>query len=192
MQVKNKYCPFSNWHSGKIRKHNLQEQYHMVCVIRASKYSIQRRSITIWVFTYSMEYQNDHNYKWNSSHREWTRYIPIISSTIYLSQMQTAITRNSRNYLLAKTTWSNFNPNKISSWRVQSFLMLMGFIFPLIWILGVAFSIDEVNISFIGHHAYKKGWCKNQKVMYYIHMIFFRKDTHIKYLCGMILCEKNI
>ena len=101
-RVKNKCCPFRNLHSRKILRQHMQYQYHMVCVIRASKPSIQRRSITIWVFTYSMDSINNHKYKLNSSHSEWTRYMPIISSTINLGQIQTAVTRHLRHSLLEK------------------------------------------------------------------------------------------
>ena len=51
-KVKHIWRPFSGLHSGKILRHHMQEQYQMVCVIRASNPSIQRRSISIWVFTY--------------------------------------------------------------------------------------------------------------------------------------------
>ena len=41
--------------------------------------------------------------------------------------------------------------------RVQPLLMLMEFIFPLILMLGVAFSIYEMTMRFKCHHADKKG-----------------------------------
>ena len=125
MQGKNRCCPFINWHSGKIWRHHLQEQYQMVCVIRSSNNSIQRISITIWVFTYSVEYLHNHRYSKNSNHSKWTIYMPIISSTIYLVQMKTAVTINSRHYLLSKNTWSNLHLKKIPNWRVQPLLMLI-------------------------------------------------------------------
>ena len=114
-RVKNKFCPFRNFHSGKIWRHHLQDQYQMVCVIRASNPSIQSISIIILVFKDSRDSLHHHKYKCNSSHGEWTRYTPMILSSIYLGQMQTAVTINSRHYFLAKTTWPNLhlknNPN---------------------------------------------------------------------------------
>ena len=59
----------------------------MLCVIRTSKPSIQRISISMLVFTYSMEYLHHHNYKWNSRHSTWTNYMVIISSTINLGHI---------------------------------------------------------------------------------------------------------
>ena len=106
--------------------------------------------------------------------------------------MKTSVTRNSRHYLLAKTTLSNLRLKTIPNWGVQPLLVLIKFIFPLIWTLGIAFSADEITMHFKGHHAGGKWWCKNQKVVYYRHMIFVRKDTHIKYLCSIILCQNNI
>ena len=46
-------------------------------------------------------------------------------------------------------------------------------------------------MCFKGHHTYKKGLCKNQKVMDYRHMLFVRKDTRIKYLCEMTHLQNN-
>ena len=156
-----KYCPFRNWHSGKIWRHHLQDQYQIVCVIRASNPSIQRISITILVFKYYMESLNHHKYKWNSSHSKWTRNMPIISSTIYLNQMQITVTRNSIHYLLAKTIWSNLHlKKKHPNLRVQPLLMLMEFIFPLNWMLSAAFSIDEMTMCFKG------STCGQKRTMY--------------------------
>ena len=42
---------------------------------------------------------------------------------------------------------------KISNWEVQPILMWMEFIFPLIWMLGVTFSMDEMTMCFKGHHT---------------------------------------
>ena len=84
-------------------------------------------------------------------------------------------------------------PKKIvPNLRVQPLILSMEFIFPLIWMLGFAFSIYEMTMRFKVHHADKKGWCKNQKVMYYRHMLFVREDIHIKYLCAMIFRQKQI
>ena len=73
------------------------------------------------------------------------------------------------------------------NWRFLPLLMPIQYIFIPIWILGVAFSIYETTMRFKFHHAEKKGWRTKQKVTDYRHMLFFRKDTHIKYLCTMIL-----
>ena len=56
-----------------------------------------------------MEYLHSHKYKLKSSHIDWTRYMSIISSTIYLGQMKTAVTGTSSHPLLAKTTCSNLH-----------------------------------------------------------------------------------
>ena len=113
-RVENKFCPFIKWHSGKLWRHHFQDQYQMVCLIGDSSSSIQNRFITIWVFTYSMDYLHHHKYKLYSSHSKWTRYMPIILSSIYLGQIQTTVTRNQRHYLLTKITWSNLHLNKES------------------------------------------------------------------------------
>ena len=58
--------------------------------------------------------------------------------------------------------------------------------------LGVTFSIDEMTIRFKVHYARGEVLRKNQKVMDYRHIIFARKDTHIKYLCAMIFVKKYL
>ena len=76
--------------------------------------------------------------------------------------MQTAITRTSGHYLLEKPpdqTSTFKNPN----WRVQPFLMLMEFIFPIIWMLGVNFSIDEMTMHLKVRHADKKRMTYKEK-----------------------------
>ena len=70
--------------------------------------------------------------------------------------------------------------------------MLMGFIFPLIWMLGVAFSIDEMNMCFKGHHVDKKTMMYKSKGYGLQTYGIFRKDTHIKYSCAMIIRQKHI
>ena len=87
----------------------LKEKYQMVCVIRTLKPSIHRRSITMWIFTYSMEYLYHHNYKLNSRHSKWTSYTEIISSTINLGKMKTSVTRTSSHSLLDKKPWSKLH-----------------------------------------------------------------------------------
>ena len=105
IQGKNKCCPFRNWNSEKKLTNDLREKYHILCVIRSSDPSIQKRSISIWVFAFSMDSLHHHNYKRNSSRSEWTSYMAINSSKIYLVQMQTAITITPSHSLIAKTTW---------------------------------------------------------------------------------------
>ena len=82
-----------------------------------------------------------------------------------------------------RTQWPN--------WKVQPFLMRMGFIFSLIWMLVANFSIDEITMLFKSHHT-KKWLRKKKNMMDYRHMIFVRKDTHIKYLCALILYQEHI
>ena len=67
----------------------------------------------------------------------------IISSTIHLGQIKTAITRTSRkifsflNHLIKPPL-----KTKKLNWKVHNLLMWMEFIFPLIWILDIDISID--------------------------------------------------
>ena len=68
----------------------------------------------------------------------------------------------------------------------------MYFIPPIICMIGVNFSIYEMTMNLKGHNAYKRISCTNQKVMDYRHTLFVRKDTHIKYLCAMILCQFSL
>ena len=44
---------------------------------------------------------------------------------------------------------------KFPKWKVQPMLMSVDFIFPLIWMLGVTFYMDETNMHFEGHHRNK-------------------------------------
>ena len=48
-------------------------------------------------------------------------------------------------------------PHKMQfqNWKVQPLLICMEYIFPLIWMPGVNFSIDETNMRFKGHCAEK-------------------------------------
>ena len=109
MQSRNEYCTINNKHRGTIWRHHFKDQYQIVCVIRTSKPSIHRRSISMWVFTYSIEYHHIHNYKWNLIHSTCTNYMAIISYRINLGQTKTSITRTSRYYLIAK------NPDQTST-----------------------------------------------------------------------------
>ena len=77
--------------------------------IRYHKPSTQKIYTTIWVLTSSMKYIHRHKYKWNSIHSNGTRSIANISYTIYLGQIKTSVTRTSRSYFIAKTTWSNLH-----------------------------------------------------------------------------------
>ena len=113
--------------------------------------SIQSRSITTFSFTYYIHSLHHHKYKWNPSHINWTRYMVIISSKIYLFQMKTSVTINSRIFLLAKTLDSTLNYNKKSklegadsSYVDELYISRM---------LGVSFYIYEMTMHFKYHHA---------------------------------------
>ena len=134
-----------------------------------------------------MESLNHHKYKRNSSHSEWTRYTPIISSKINLSQMKTSVTRNSRHYLLAKTTWSKLHPIFLYIGGCSLFLCLWNlYLHSFEWLVLPSY-IDETTMRLKGRHMDKQWWWTKQKVTNYRHTLFFRKDTHIKYLCAIIL-----
>ena len=45
---------------------------------------------------------------------------------------------------------------KYPNWKVRPLLKWMNFLFPLIWMLGVCFAIDEMTIGFQGMHIDKK------------------------------------
>ena len=104
--------------------------------------------------------------------------------------MKTAVTRTSRHYLLAKKPWSNLHLKNIKNWKVQPILMWMEFIFPIIWMLGVTFSVDEITMIFKGHHVEKINMTYKTEGDGLKTDDIFRKDTHIKYLYGIILCQK--
>ena len=140
-----------------------------------------------------MDSLNHHKHKWIFSHSKWTRYIPIISSTINLGQMQTAVIITSSNYLLTKTTWSNFHIKQ--NFQIGGcilFLCQRNLYFHYFEWLMTPFFIYGITTHFKGHHTDKKWIFTEKKVMDYRHMIFFRTDTHIKYLFEMILFQKHI
>ena len=130
-----------------------------------------------------MDYLHHHKYKLNSSHSKWTRYMPIISSKIYLGQIQTAVTRNSRNFLLVNTTRSNLHHNLPPKFECSASSYVNIIHISTQFNAWCQLFIDETTMSFKVHHGEKKGWCTNQKVMDYRHMLFVRKYTHIQYLC---------
>ena len=128
----------------------------MVYVIRTSKPSIHMISISMWVFTYPMEYLHHHNYKLNSRHRTWTSHMAMILYTINLVQMKTSAARTLRHSLLATPPQIKPPPKtKFTNWKVQPLPMWMDFIFPLTWMLGVTFFMDEMTMHCKGHHADK-------------------------------------
>ena len=45
---------------------------------------------------------------------------------------------------------------KYPNWKVRPLLQWMKYVFPLIWILGVSFTINEMTIGFQGMHADKR------------------------------------
>ena len=50
----------------------------------------------------------------------------------------------------------NVPPRKKSpNWKIKPLLDWLNFICKTIWLLGVAFSVDEMTIGFQGHHADK-------------------------------------
>ena len=55
--------------------------------------------------------------------------------------------------------------------------MLMEFIFPLIWMLVVDFSIDETTMRFKGHHAKKDDI--HRKILWIKDIKYFSESTHI-------------
>ena len=80
----------------------------------------------------------------------------------------------------------------ISNWKVQTILMWMEFIFPLIWMFGVKFYMYEMTIRFKVHNADKirityKSECDGSLTNY-----LFQKGNTYKNLCAMILCQKYI
>ena len=64
--------------------------------------------------------------------------------------------------------------------------------FPLVLMLGVTFYMDEITIRFKDHHAEKISMAYKAKGGDYRQIIFFIKDTHIKYVFTMVLCQKHI
>ena len=71
--------------------------------------------------------------------------------------------------------------------------MYMDFTFILIWMLGFTFYMNEMIVNFKGHHAEKiRMTYKSEGYGLHTDAIFFKKDTHTKYLCEIILCQKHI
>ena len=68
----------------------------------------------------------------------------------------------------------------------------MVFAFTLISIIGATFSMDEMTMRFKDNHAKKNRIAYKEKVVDYRHMLLVRKYARIKYLCAMILRQKNI
>ena len=80
----------------------------------------------------------------------------MISSTIHLVQMETSVTRTSRNYFLDNPPLIKPQTKKqFTNRKVHPIIMCMDFIFPLIWMLGIKFSMDEITMIFKGHHVEK-------------------------------------
>ena len=46
--------------------------------------------------------------------------------------------------------------DKEPNWKVRPLLTWMDYIFPLIWLLACAYSIDEMTMGFKGQHRDKK------------------------------------
>ena len=79
----------------------------------------------------------------------------MISSTIYLSQIKTAVTITSRHYLPAKNHLIKPQPIFFSKLEGEASSFVDGIYIPLIWMLGVAFYIYETTINFKYHYAKK-------------------------------------
>ena len=45
--------------------------------------------------------------------------------------------------------------SRFPNWKVRPLLTWMNFIFPLVWLLGLCFYIDEMTMKFQGQHKYK-------------------------------------
>ena len=58
--------------------------------------------------------------------------------------------------------------------------------------LGFTFSMDEISKHFKGHHADKRRMMYKTEGGWLHKNAFFGNDTHIKYLCGIILYQKHI
>ena len=123
----------------------MREQYHIVCVISSSNPSIQRISISMWVFSYSMDSLHHHNYKWDSSHSEWTSYMAIISSTIYLGQMQPPSQEIQGILCLLKPPDQTSNFKKIQIGGCGLFLCWWNLYFHSFWFLMLPFLLMELS-----------------------------------------------
>ena len=64
--------------------------------------------------------------------------------------------------------------------------------FPIMWILGVAFFIDEMSMRFKAPREDKKRMTHKEKVVDNRHTTIVIKDAQTKYLCAMILKQKHI
>ena len=62
--------------------------------------------------------------------------------------------------------------NKYPNWKVRLLLQWMNFLFPLIWVLGVCFAINEMTIGFQGIHANKKGLLTKPREMGFRWMLY--------------------
>ena len=75
------------------------------------------------------------------------------------------------------------------NWKVRPILQWINFINPLIWLLGIAFSIDEMTMRFKGKHqdkiiiTYKTG----SRMMLYVRMVSLSRSS-----CVTILRHQSI
>ena len=164
----------------------------MVYAIRTSKPSIQRRSVSMWVFTYSMNSLYHNNYKWNSRHSTWPSYMATILSTISLVQIQTAITITLIHSLLSKKPWSKLHLKRnlqigryiifLCGWTLyfHSFGCLVS---PFLWMKLPCVSKVVMRTKY--------RWCTKHKLIYYRHMIFIRR-VKISNIYVKLSCFKKI
>ena len=117
----------------------------------------------------------------------------IISSTINLGQIKTVVTRTSRHYLLAKKNLVKPPPKtKNANRKVQPLLMWMEFIFPLICMLGVTFSLDVITMSFKGRHEYKISMTyKSEGDLLQTDNIFHKGYTYQIFICNGPVSKKT-
>ena len=129
----------------------------MLCGIRTSKPSIQIISIIMWFLKHSLKYIHHHNHKQNSRQSTCKSYKTMISSTINLSQMKTAVTITSKHYLLAKIASSNLHlKHNFQIGRYILFLFEWAFHFNSFGCLVSPFLVMKMTMYFKGHHADKK------------------------------------
>ena len=92
-----------------------------------------------------------------------------------------------QNHLIKHSLKTDF-----TNWRVNIFLYWWNLYFQSFGHLVPPFTYMKWPcVSKITMRT-KKGWRTNKNVKDYRHMLFVRKDTHIKYSCALILCQKNI
>jgi hypothetical protein len=59
-------------------------------------------------------------------------------------------------FAVQNPTINNPEKKRFPNWKVRPLLQWMNHLFPLMWLLGIAFSIDEMTMGFKGCHQDKK------------------------------------